>query len=53
MKLWHIGLIILLVSLLISVLLVHAEIGGLIRDLFRILTLAGLVLLIYGLIKHK
>ena len=53
MKLWHIGLILILVSPFISGLLISVGIGGLVRELLRLLTLAGFFLLIYGLIKKK
>ena len=52
-KVWHIGLIMILVSPLVSGLLIEAGVMGLIRELFRLITLAGLLLLIYGIVKKK
>jgi len=51
MKLWHLGLLIVLLASLLNGLLVQYQIGGLLREFMRLLILTGLALFCFGLIQ--
>lgn len=53
MKLWQVGLIIVLVGSLTNGLLVSFNIGGLVREGMRLVIIIGMGLLVFGLIKKK
>ena len=53
MTLWQIGLLIFILSGVVNAVLVHFDIGGLIREFIRLLILSGLVTLVIGLVKRK
>lgn len=53
MTLWQIGLLIFILSGIISSFLVHFSIGGPIRELARLSVLIGSVIFIVGLFKRK
>ena len=53
MKLWKKGLLIFVMAAMVNTLLMKAGIGGLVRELARLATLAGLVVLAVGLFRRK
>ena len=52
MKLWQIGLLVVIITSVVNGFLVKYEVGGIIRELARLVILLGLGLLIYGLFKR-
>lgn len=52
-NLWVIGLIVVLVGSLLNGILIRGGIGGVIRELMRLVILAGVFLLIFGLIRRS
>ena len=51
MKLWHLGLLLVLLASLLNGLLIQYQITGLLREFMRLLILTGLVLFLLGLIQ--
>ena len=48
---WELGLIIILVGSLINGLLIRAEVGGLIRELMRLVIIFGIIVFILGIVR--
>lgn len=53
MKLWHFGLVILILSGALNAVFLNFDVSGLPRELARLSVLAGLVLFLVGLVKRK
>lgn len=53
MKLWQKGLLTILIGGLINAALIKYEIAGVIRELMRLVILAGFGVLVFGLIKRN
>ena len=53
MTLWQIGLIIFIAGGVLNAILINLEVGGLFRELTRLLILSGLVIFVIGLITRK
>jgi hypothetical protein len=53
MKLWQIGLILFIAGGIVNAVLINLEIGGLIRELARLLILSHIVIFVVGLTRRK
>ena len=52
LKLWQVGLIVFILGGLVIAVLIRAGIGGLLRELMRLVILSGLGIFIFGLVKN-
>ncbi len=52
MKLWQKGLLVFLIGGIINAVLIKYGVGGIVRELMRLVILAGLGIMIYGFIKR-
>ncbi len=52
LKLWQVGLIVFILGGLVNAVLIRAGIGGLLRELMRLVILSGLGIFIFGLVKN-
>ncbi len=50
LKLWQIGLVVFILGGLVNAIFIHAGIGGLLREIARLTILAGLGILILGIV---
>jgi hypothetical protein len=53
MKLWQTGLIVLILGWLVNTAFMQAGIGGILRELARLITIIGLILLVIGLLRRN